>query len=71
MTFLEWFGTSPLASFLRTFGAAALGWILINADTLNLHPAIIIGLVSALPVLINWLNPQDPRFGSVNVDETN
>lgn len=63
MSFLNWFGHSPLASFARTFGAAVLGWLLINADTLNLHPAIIIGLVSSLPVLINWLNPEDPRFG--------
>lgn len=71
MSFLEWFGTSPLASFVRTFSAAVLGWIIINSDKLSLHPAVVLGLVSALPVLINWLNPADPRFGSVDVDEAN
>lgn len=70
MSFMTWFGTSALASFLRTFGASALGWVLLNGDTLGLHPAIILGLVSSLPVLINWLNPNDPRFGAINLDET-
>lgn len=68
MSILEWFGTSPIASFLRTFTAGMLGWVILNADTLNLHPALIIGLVSALPVLISWLNPADPRFGNVDVE---
>lgn len=68
MNVLEWFGTSPIASFLRTFAAGALGWVILNADTLNLHPALIIGLVSALPVLISWLNPADPRFGTVETE---
>lgn len=71
MSFLEWFGTSPLASFARTFIAAVLGWILLNSDSLDLHPAIVLGLVSALPALINWLNPNDPRFGTVKVDDGN
>lgn len=69
MTFLEWFGTSPLASFARTFAASVLGWLILNADSINLHPALVIGLVSALPVLISWLNPADPRFGSIKVDD--
>lgn len=69
MSILEWFGTSPIASFLRTFAAGSLGWVILNADSLNLHPALIIGLVSALPVLISWLNPADPRFGTVETGE--
>lgn len=66
---MVWFATSPLASFARTFAAGVLGWVILNADTLNLHPALIIGLVSALPVLISWLNPADPRFGTVETGE--
>jgi len=69
MTFMTWFAISPIASFLRTFGASVLGWVIINADTLNMHPALIMGLVSALPALINWLNPNDPRYGTVNLNE--
>jgi len=65
-----WFATSPVASFLRTFGAGLLGWIIINANDLNLHPAVAIALASSLPVLVSWLNPADERFGNdVGVDE--
>jgi hypothetical protein len=38
-------------------------------DTLQIHPAVGIGLASAIPILINWLNPGDPRYGKVT-DET-
>jgi hypothetical protein len=62
--FLEWLATSPLASFAKIFGAGVLGWLLINIDTLGVHPAVAIGLVSALPVVINWLNPVDSRYGN-------
>jgi hypothetical protein len=65
-----WFATSPIASFLRTFGAGLLGWVILNANDLNLHPAVCIALASSLPVLVSWLNPADTRFGSdVGVDE--
>lgn len=68
--FLVWFANSPIASFLRVFGAGILGWIIINANDLNLHPAVAIALASSLPVLISWLNPADERFGNdVGVDE--
>jgi hypothetical protein len=62
--FLIWFANSPIASFLRVFGAGVLGWVIINANDLNLHPAVAIALASALPVLVSWLNPADERFGS-------
>lgn len=68
MNLLVWFATSPLASFARTFAAGVLGWIILNADSFDFHPALIIGLVSALPVLISWLNPKDPRFGTVETE---
>jgi hypothetical protein len=59
-----WFANSPLASFAKIFGAGALGWVLLNLDTLNIHPAVAIGLASAIPILINWLNPVDSRYGN-------
>lgn len=64
--FLRWLATSPLASFAKVFAAGALGWIVVNIDSLNLHPAIAIGIASATPVIINWLNPEDGRYGSVS-----
>jgi hypothetical protein len=31
---------------------------------MNIHPAVAIGLASALPIIINWLNPNDARYGN-------
>lgn len=62
--FLEWLAVSPLASFAKIFGAGVLGWVVVNIDSLNLHPAVAIGIASALPVIINWLNPVDARYGT-------
>ena len=66
MSVLEWVANSPIASFCKVFGAGVLGWLLINADTLNIHPALTIGLVSALPIIINWLNPEYKNYGKGN-----
>lgn len=62
--FLSWLASSPLASFVKVFAAGALGWIVLNLDSLNIHPAVAIGLASALPVIVNWLNPSDSRYGN-------
>jgi hypothetical protein len=61
--FQIWFAKSPVASFLRVFVAGVLGWIVLNIDSLDIHPAIAIALVSSLPVLVSALNPADERFG--------
>lgn len=63
--FLYWLSVSPLASFAKIFAAGVLGWIVLNLDSLNVHPAVAIGLASAIPVLINWLNPVDARYGTL------
>jgi hypothetical protein len=55
---------SPLASFAKIFAAGVLGWVVVNMEELGIHPAVAIGLASALPVLINWLNPVDSRYGN-------
>jgi hypothetical protein len=67
--FLSWLASSPLASFAKIFGAGVLGWVVANLDTLSVHPAVAIGLASALPVLVNWLNPVDARYGDVGEEE--
>ena len=64
MTQLQiWFAKSPIASFLRVFSAGVLGWVILNVNSLNLHPAIAIALGSSLPILLAALNPADERFG--------
>jgi hypothetical protein len=62
--FLIWLANSPLASFAKIFGAGILGWFVVNLDSMNIHPAVAIGLASALPIIINWLNPNDSRYGN-------
>lgn len=69
MTFLTWLAHSPLASFFKVFAAGVLGWVLINADTLGLHPALALGLAAGLPILINWLNPEYDNYGRASLDE--
>jgi hypothetical protein len=61
--FLIWLASSPLASFAKIFGAGVLGWFAVNLDGMDIHPAVAIGLASALPIIINWLNPTDSRYG--------
>jgi hypothetical protein len=58
-----WLAYSPLASFAKIFGAGVLGWVLMNLDTLDIHPAVAMSLASGIPILINWLNPADNRYG--------
>jgi hypothetical protein len=62
--FLIWLASSPLASFAKIFGAGVIGWFVVNIDSMNIHPAVAIGLASALPIIINWLNPNDSRYGN-------
>jgi hypothetical protein len=70
MSFLTWLAHSPIASFFKVFGAGVLGWVLINADALGLHPALALGLAAGLPILINWLNPEYDNYGRAILDET-
>lgn len=61
--FLAWLAVSPLASALKVGGSASLVWVLDNVTSLDLSPVVQIGLTAALPVLINWLNTMDFRYG--------
>lgn len=61
--FLVWLSASPLATALKVAVAAVLGWTLVNLDGLNVPPVVAVALVAAIPVLINWINPADSRYG--------
>ena len=69
MTVLTWLAHSPLASFFKVFAAGILGWVLMNADSFGLHPALALGLAAGLPILINWLNPEYDNYGRAKLDE--
>lgn len=60
---------SPWGTALKTFvavllGAAVSDWA--GAGAINLmdwQSWVIAGCVSAVPVVVNYLNPSDPRYG--------
>lgn len=55
-----------LASWGKVFAAAVLTYVLagLTAGTaLDPKAVLVAGLVATLPVIINWLSPNDPRYG--------
>lgn len=60
-----------LMSWLRVFAAAVLtAFVTIVASTQSLPTSsdawigiLVAGILSVGPVIINWLNPNDPRYG--------
>jgi len=69
MTFADWFATSPLASWLRTFVAIIIAMFVADGadifaiDATDLRGYLAAGLVATLPVIVRWLNPSDVEFG--------
>ena len=61
--FLLWLARSPIASAAKVAAGAVLVWTLDNVTDLGLHPVLQVALIAAVPVLINAVNPQDPRYG--------
>lgn len=65
----DWLATSPLASALKVFvaivlTAAVADFANVGSLTLaNWQTWVIMGLGSAVPVIVNWLNPADTRYG--------
>ena len=64
-----WLATSPMGGFAKVAIGAMLVWIIDNLSTLQIPEIAQVGLVAGLPILINWLNPGDPRYGKES-DET-
>lgn len=69
--FEDWLATSPLASAVKVFVAIVLGMAIadfVAKGSINFaswQTWIIAGLASAVPVVINWLNPSDSRYGKL------
>lgn len=68
--FWAWLTVSPLATAAKTFvavvlSAAVADWATAGAISLgNWQTWVTAACVSALPVVVNWLNPMDPRYGN-------
>jgi len=64
--FEAWLATSPTASFLKIMVAAGLGAVGSWVATAQVHPLVVAIAAAVIPVVINWLNPGDPRYGNGN-----
>ena len=67
---LNWLATSPLASAAKVFVAIVLTLAVADfatdgvIDFSHWQTWVIAGLGSAVPVIVNWLNPADGRYGA-------
>jgi hypothetical protein len=64
-----WLATNPMGGFVKVAIGAMLVWVIDNLSTLQIPEIAQVGLIAGLPILINYLNPGDPRYGKVS-DET-
>jgi len=63
-----WLADSPLGGTFKAALGAVLVWVLANTETLGLPAVVIVALGAGLPVLINYLNTSDERYGGVRED---
>jgi len=59
----EWLANSWEGSIVKIAGGAALGALLSWLATADIHPLIVAVSAAVIPVIINALNGQDPRYG--------
>lgn len=69
--FEEWLAVSPLASLIKISLGAGLGAVGSWLATADIHPLIVAIGAAVIPILVNGLNPADPRWGLVDWDEFN
>ncbi len=60
-----WLADSPLGGMFKAASGAILVWCLENIESFNLSPVVQVAIIAALPVLINYLNGMDMRYGKV------
>ena len=65
----DWLATSPIGGFAKVAAAGMLVWVIDNVGSLQIPQIVQVGLIAGLPILINWMNPDDPRYGKSG-DET-
>jgi hypothetical protein len=65
----EWLAASATGSFIKITLGAALGAALSWLTTSDIHPLIVGMSAAVIPIIINTINPQDPRYGTVNWED--
>jgi len=61
--FLKWLASSPSAAALKVILGGSLAIAIDYVDAFNLPPTIALLIVAVVPLVIDALNPHDPRFG--------
>ena len=61
--FEEWLATSPNATWLKVAVGAAVGALASWVATSEVHPLIIAICAAVCPVIVNWANKADFRYG--------
>ena len=59
-----WLATSPVGGAVKAALGAVLVWLLDNIASLNIPAVGQVAIIAAVPVIINALNPRDPRYGT-------
>jgi len=61
--FLKWLATSPSAAALKVILGGSLAIAIDYVDSFNLPPTVALLVTAIVPLVIDALNPHDPRFG--------
>lgn len=60
---MAWLAASPLASALKVAAGQFLAWAVDNVAGLGFAPAVNVLIGAVLVVALNWVNPEDARYG--------
>jgi len=66
----HWLASTWEGSIVKIAGGAALGALLSWLATADVHPLIVAVSAAVIPVIINALNGDDPRYGRLDNGET-
>ena len=63
MAVREWLANTPEGTAVKVALGAGLGALLSWLTTADIHPLVVAICAAVIPVTINYLNDQDPRYG--------
>lgn len=66
--FASWLKVFISAMLLQVLNGLMAGHDIFTFDMLMVKQTVSAGVVALLPMIINYLNPNDPRFGKKNVE---
>lgn len=67
----KWLAATASGSLVKILTGAALGAVLSWLTTSDVHPLIVAIGAAVIPVAVNAINPQDPRYGTVDWEDLN